>query len=421
VSVEVLSDLAALRALVPEWEALAAEAAEPNPFYEHWMLLPALEAYGKEAGFRCVVVWDNGVLGALFPMTLERRYRGLPVAALRSWRHRNMLLSTPLVRRKGGAPHAGCIRAFLESGVAPVVEFEHLPAGGPVYGALAEEASRAGSPWFASDAYARALLDRDRDPRAGFNSNLKNNLRRCEKRLGALGRLEPVRLAPDGDVAGWIAGFLRLEAAGWKGRAGSALACREDDRRFASETFAEAHRRGRLLVTGLDLDGKPIARHLLFTAGEGAYTFKIAYDEAYARYSPGILAEVDNVRQFIELGDARPGLRWIDSFTAPENVTTGRVWKDRLTVQRVAIGTRGAGRLAVAAMPLMRLAKTCLKDWRAGRKERGAAGSRAPGTSSGDRTPDCTVFGPRGGAPQEADNKVLAKPPNRHVELPLHG
>jgi hypothetical protein len=31
------------------------------------------------------------------------------------------------------------------------------------------------------------------------------------------------------------------------------------------------------------------------------------------------------------------------------------------------------------------------------------------------------VFGPRGAEPQEADNRVLAKPPNRRVELPLHG
>src|ERR687893_256134 len=83
--VEVRSDVAALRALVAQWEALAADAAEPNPFYEHWMLLPALQAFA-DPDFRCILVWDNGTLGALFPMRLERRFRGLPVRALRSWR-----------------------------------------------------------------------------------------------------------------------------------------------------------------------------------------------------------------------------------------------------------------------------------------------------------------------------------------------
>jgi CelD/BcsL family acetyltransferase involved in cellulose biosynthesis len=217
-----------------------------------------------------------------------------------------------------------------------------------------------------TDSHARALLLRDRDPRSRFNSNMKNNLRRCGARLGALGKPSPVRLAPGDDAAAWVEQFMRLEASGWKGRAGTALACREDDRRFVAEVCAEAHRRGRLLITGLDLDGRPLARHLMFTGDEGAFTFKIAYDEGYEKCSPGLLAEVDNVRQLVET----PGLRWIDSNTAPENSHSyERVWKDRRTIQRVAVGTRGPGRLAAAALPFMRLAK----HWLRARKNRDPA------------------------------------------------
>src|SRR4051812_1939823 len=118
--VKVLRDVAELRALAPAWEALAAEALEPNPFYEPWMLLPALEAYGAGEGFRCVAVWDDGVLGALFPLRLERRWR-LPVGAARSWGHRNMLNGTPLVRAKSAAR---CLAALLASRIAPLIEFE---------------------------------------------------------------------------------------------------------------------------------------------------------------------------------------------------------------------------------------------------------------------------------------------------------
>ena len=354
--VEVLKDAAALRALVPDWEALAAEAAEPNPFYEHWMLLPALAAYREEADvdFRCVAVWDSGKLGALFPLRLERGYRGLPLRALRSWRHRNMLICTPLVRAKSAA---GCMAALLQSGLAPVIEFDWVPAGGLFYGALAEAASAGGLPWTVTGAYARALLVRGRDPRERFNSNMKNNLRRYEARLGAHGKLRPVRLAPGGDVGAWTEEFMRLEASGWKGREGTALASREDDRRFVAEVFGEAFRRGQLQITGLDLDGRALARHVMISSGEGAFTFKIAYDEAYASCSPGVLGEVDNVRQFMEL----PGLRWLDSNTAPENESYARVWKDRRVLQRVAIGLRAAGQLAVTALPLMRLTKRWLR------------------------------------------------------------
>jgi CelD/BcsL family acetyltransferase involved in cellulose biosynthesis len=347
--VEVRSDAAALRALIPDWEALAAEAAEPNPFYEHWMLLPALEAYGAH-GLRCIAVWEDGKLGALFPMQLERRYRGLPVRVLRSWHHRAMLVCTPLIRAKSAAK---CITALLESSLAPMIEFDWMSAGGPFYGALAEAASAGGLPWMVTDAYVRAVLVRDRDPRPRFNSNMKNNLRRCETRLGAHGKVTPVRLAPGDDIAAWAEDFIRIEASGWKRQAGTAIACREDDRRFFVEVVQEAFRRGRLVITGLDLDGRPLARHCMLTAGEDSFTYKIAFDETYANCSPGLLAEVDNVRQFMET----PGLRWIDSNTARDNESYGRVWKDRRTVQRIAVGLSAAGRVAVAALPLLRLAR----------------------------------------------------------------
>lgn len=96
----------------------------------------------------------------------------------------------------------------------------------------------------------------------------------------------------------------------------------------------------------------------MLTAGEGCFTFKIAYDETYASSSPGTLAEVDNVRQFMEI----PGLRWMDSNTAPESTSYGRVWKDRRTIQRITIGAHGAGRLAVVALPLLGFAKRWLAE-----------------------------------------------------------
>jgi len=352
--VEVRSDLDSLRAIIPDWEALAAEAAEPNPFYEHWMLLPALEAYGLGEDFQCILVWENGTLVGLLPMHLDRRFHGLPLRTLRSWRHRNMLLCcAPLLRAKSAAQ---CIAALLESPLAPAIEFEWMPADGPAYAALAEAAGAAGLPWQVTDAYARAVLQRDRDPRERFNSNMKNNLRRWQARLAGHGAVTPVRLAPDGDLAAWTEAFLRLEASGWKATQGSALACREDDRRFVAAVFPEAFRRGRLLITGLDLDGKPLARHCMIAGGEGAFTFKIAYDETYASCSPGIVAEVDNVRQFLET----PGPRWVDSNTSRENTSYGRVWKDRRTFQRVAVGLRGVGKLAVAALPFLRLTRRSL-------------------------------------------------------------
>ena len=45
--VVVVKNREALAAHVEAWDELAAEALEANPFYESWMLLPAVEAFGK--------------------------------------------------------------------------------------------------------------------------------------------------------------------------------------------------------------------------------------------------------------------------------------------------------------------------------------------------------------------------------------
>ncbi|MBV8033368.1 MAG: GNAT family N-acetyltransferase [Betaproteobacteria bacterium] len=363
-----IRDAAGVRALVPEWEALAAEAIEPNPFYEHWMLLPALEAYG-EAGFRCLVAWDSGKLVGLVPLRIQRGFRGLPVRAARSWRHRNMLLGTPLVRARGAAR---TLEALLVAMPAAVLELEWTPAEGPLYGTLLQAAAAAGLPWLVTDAYSRALLATERDPRERFNSNMRNNLRRWEAKLRAAGEVQSVALAREGDLACWVDAFMRLEASGWKGEAGSALACRPDDRRFVAQVLPEAFRRDRLLIAGLDLAGRPLARHIVLRAGEGGYTFKIAYDEAHAAASPGVLSEVANVSRFIET----PGLRWVDSNTTEEN-SPGyeRVWKDRRTVQRIAFGVSAAGQLALASLPFLRLAKRPVQKLAARLRPRGG-GSR---------------------------------------------
>jgi CelD/BcsL family acetyltransferase involved in cellulose biosynthesis len=339
------------------------------------MLLPALEAYGAEGDLRCAAVFLDGALAGLFPLRVEPRWRRTPVRAVRSWRHRNMVNGTPLVRAK---TMRECWAALFEARVAPVLELEWLSAAGPLYGALVETATDGGYPWTVTDAYERAILVRGRDPRQRFNSNMKNNVRRWHARLAALGEVKAVQLGPRDDPGAWLEEFLRLEAAGWKGKAGTALACRADDRRFVGEIFPEAFRRGRLIVTGLDLDGKPLARHCMLAGGEGAFTFKIAYDEAYASCSPGILADVENVRWFMET----PGPDWIDSNTARENTSYGRVWKDRRTVQRIAVGLHGVGRVAVAAWPLIRLVKQSLSrrgrgEEKPGRGQPSLAGGRA--------------------------------------------
>jgi CelD/BcsL family acetyltransferase involved in cellulose biosynthesis len=166
-----------------------------------------------------------------------------------------------------------------------------------------------------------------------------------------------VALPAGGDVERWIAEFFELEAKGWKGRRGSALKSRPEDRRFAAEVFAAAFRRGRLLAIGIDLEGKPLSRLFGFTAGAGSFVFKTAYDEDYAKFSPGAMVEVEWIRRIHELA----AVRWTDSYTSPGNEMIKRLWKDCRAIQRIAVGVGARGELALAALPLARWVKRRLR------------------------------------------------------------
>jgi len=353
----VLTGLEAMTAIVPSWENMAAAAIEPNPFYEPWMLVPALELFGPGRGFRLVTAWTGGRLDAVLPLERSGSFKGLPLPALSSWRHRHCLLCTPLVRADGAVETLAALIEWLRGEGTPIVDLQCIPNEGQFHQALMAALRLAGIKPLVLDGYARPVLRRAKDGETYIDevisSKERQELRRRERRLKEQGKLSYVALKPGDDIGRWIDEFLRLEAAGWKGREGSAMACSEANRRFALEVFTEAHRRGRLEMVGVDLDGKPLGRCTGFIAGEGSYAFKPAYDEAFAKFSPGIIAEVARIRNLHQL----PGVQWMDSFTDANNSVMSRLWKDRLTVQTLGFGTGKAGALALAALPFLRWAK----------------------------------------------------------------
>ena len=378
VTVSVVRDQASLARVVGAWEDLARDAIEPNPLYEPWMLLPALEAQGSE-DFVCVLAWSGGALTGLFPLRRELRYKGMPVNVLRSWWHKSWMLGPPLVR--AGAAHTS-IRALLDwlarDGCgASAVEFEYLPTDGAFHAVLAEVLSTSPAMVVETAAFTRALLRRERCGQAYLESAMSNGwrkeLRRRERRLQERGAVTAVSMQPGEDARRWIADFLRLEASGWKGRQGSALASTEANRGFAEQTLTEAARRGRLQMVGIDFEGKPIARCCNLLAGKASYGYRVAYDEEFAYYSPGLMAEVEAIRDFHRLRE----VEWMDSMTDPDNALINRLWKHRRGFQSLLVGAGTWGELWVSMSPLLRWAKR-----RMGFKDAGRAPSSKDTTAA---------------------------------------
>lgn len=371
----VVDDPAALAAHLAAWDELAGEALEPNAFYEPWMLIPAIEAFGRDTELRFVFVYADRLLCGMFPLERAPRYRGLPFQHLKLWRHKHCYLGTPLLRRSHA--HA-CLGAFLDWLAADprgagAIEWDQVAGDGAFFQVLSEVLQRTRRRSFASQRFSRALLQPRADGEAFIGEALspkhRKELKRLERRLAELGPIEYTALEPGADPESWIAQFLDLEASGWKSRRASALGASDAGQHFFTRSAAEAARRGRLMMLALKLAGRPIAMKCNFLAEDGAYTFKIAYDEEYARFSPGVLLELDNIRR----AHTMPGLRWMDSCASADHFMANRLWLDRrsLVTLITATGRRAAASLAVSSLPLLYWIARSLRNEIPGTGQRG--------------------------------------------------
>jgi hypothetical protein len=331
------------------------------------MLLPAINAFGREGAHCVALVYvkeryaeQRGTAARLcgvFPLERMARYRALlPLRHWRLWNHKHCFLGTPLVR--AGDAH-GCLAAFLDwlatDSPAAMLDWGLIAADGPFYKVFHEVLTATRRRCFVKERFARALLRRGPDAQAFLCAALptaaRKEFRRLERRLSEAGTLEYRTLRCAADAGAWIDDFLELELRGWKGRNGSALGSNAANEQFFLRAATEAGRRGRLMMLRLDVAGRPVAMKCNLLTQDAAFAFKIAYDEAYARFSPGVLLELENIRSF----HAETELQWMDSCADPDHFMANRLWPDRRTlVMLMTSSGSAAGELMVSSLPALR-------------------------------------------------------------------
>jgi CelD/BcsL family acetyltransferase involved in cellulose biosynthesis len=328
-----------------EWDELAARATEPNPFFESWYLLPALRALDPARECTVLRFERGGMLAGLLPIVRPRKYYRWPLPHLASWIHANCFLGVPLVAR--GAEHAFWEEVLAwadrEAGKALFLHLADLPLDGPLFAALREVCAGQNRPAALVHREERAMLASDQSPEAYFEATLsgkkRKELRRQFNRLSELGKVTIRRQRTGQGLAKWIDQFLALEHSGWKGAAGSALASHCATTELFHEALHGAAEHGKLERLTLSLDREPIAMLASFLTPPGAFSYKTAFDERYARFSPGVLLQRENLEIL-----ADRSIAWSDSCASADHPMIDHIWRERRVIGRVSIAIGGPAR-----------------------------------------------------------------------------
>jgi len=337
---------AAIDGLAAEWTALAEIASEPNPFTEHWFVAASLKTMAARDDVRLIAVRRGARLIGLLPVQTERGYARLPVRFLRNWAHDQMFLHTPLVEAGEEAAFWTATLATLDAASwAPgFLNLRWLAEDGPVHRALAG-ARRAA----VVQRRSRAFLRSDLDPQAYYERAVRQKkrkeIRRLRNRLAEQGAVTTHILDDPAALDSWCDTYLAMEKAGWKGEAGSALACRPETQAFFRAAIRAAWDAGRLQFLRLDAGDKTIAMLVNLLTPPGGFLFKTVFDEAYARFSPGVLIQLENLEIL-----HNPAIAWMDSCAVEDHPMIDSLWTERRALVRVSVPLGGVRRGAIYAL-----------------------------------------------------------------------
>jgi CelD/BcsL family acetyltransferase involved in cellulose biosynthesis len=326
--------LAGLAGIAAEWRALARRAVEPNIFYEPAFALAAAPVLGLDAGVVLVRSLEPRRLIGLFPCRVERRRYGVRLPLLAGWTHHYAPLGTPLVDREAIDP---AVSAFLDhvaddDALPKLLLMSCLVEDGPVAAALDEALAQRGGRRIDVDRHQRALLapagERVGYVEAMLGDKRRKKLERQRRRLAEGGGVAFRHATAPADVSTALADFFALEASGWKGSAGTAAAQAPAIRQFMEAAVAGLAAQGQASVASLVHADRTIAADIVLRAGEGAWIWKVAYDEGFAHASPGVLLALDATRTLL----ADPTLAWCDSCAGPDHPMIDRLWGERRTM-----------------------------------------------------------------------------------------
>jgi CelD/BcsL family acetyltransferase involved in cellulose biosynthesis len=339
--------IARLQADPTPWRELVRRAIEPNVFLEPGFALAAAQRFA-DSDLGVLAAYAGPRLVGLLPGRVEGIAAGRPVPMFVAWTHPFAPLSTPLIDRDFTADAVPALMSAMSAlpGAPKAALFPLLPDTSVAARLIALELASNGQTVTRLNLHARAALMRDDDePFSILSARKRKELNRQRRRLAEAGYLENQVSFEVREVRAAVAEFIDLEKRGWKGRAGSAVAFDPSSAEFMIEAVAALARERKVRVDRLSLDGRTIAAAITLYSGDYAWFWKIAYDEEFARYSPGVQLTVDLTAVF----ESDRQLAMIDSCAVADHSMIDHLWSGRLAMADWLVPLDGSLSFAAAA------------------------------------------------------------------------
>jgi CelD/BcsL family acetyltransferase involved in cellulose biosynthesis len=275
-----------------QWDWLAAR--ERAPFGRHAWFWAWWNAFGAGGRLSICAVWRGKRLVAVLPLWREG-------GALRAMAN----VHTPIFQAPACDQPARHVAFAAALRTAPgSIEIDGLAATDSVLSALVRDSRGAGLVPLIESAHTSPIIDLEGE----FADYRQLHPTRCRK-LFKLGRkmqrdhdAEVTLLEAPSDLDRELDRAFELEAAGWKGAAGTAMASADETARFYRSVARAYEGLGELGVSTVVLDGELAAFDLCLLHAKRAWSLKGAYNESYRRLSPGNVLLLWEIERSYELG-----------------------------------------------------------------------------------------------------------------------
>jgi len=336
------------------WSRLADRALEPNPFYRPEFLLA--NVIERDLPVEMLVVVDGDRWLACLPIHASPATRSFPFATIAALTDDYSFSGTPLIDREEVTTAVdGLLDLVRNERHAAVLIVPVFESRGPVGRALDAAAARASVRSIRVASFERGGWRRTpvrHFPGPAFDRTDRKELARRTRRLTADVGGDPTFVDRSADPAAWEQ-FLALENTGWKAERGTALGSTGRDAAFFRRMCSGMAEAGCLELVTLEVAGRTVAMECHLLDSRAFWSFKIAHDTAYAKYSPGTLLKY----RVIDGLQDRP-IDLADSCAVPDNAHMNRLWPDRRTMDTVLLPTGApAARLVPVAVWARRAAR----------------------------------------------------------------